>query len=74
MIRVVDGKSDAPGPLDEQARAMLERILAHKPFAIGIIYESAASSDFMTLPPGDMMERGIADWIGDNFPRKPDDE
>jgi hypothetical protein len=73
MIRAVSA-IDTPGPLDEQARVLLERVLAQKPVVIGIVFQSANSSDMLTLPAADMVERGIADWMQDNFPRKGEDE
>lgn len=65
MIRIVKQDGDTPevGPIDREARALLERVLAQKPLAIGIVWESADTTDFQVVPSIDCVRRGLAEML-----------
>ena len=63
MTLQVVGKDVEKGPLDDAARALLEKILALKPLAIAIVYETAVMRDFDCIPNLEMIQNGLASTI-----------
>lgn len=61
-LRVVGTEGD-PGPLDAEARALLERILTLRPLALVILYETPNMRDFDCLPNLEILQNGIAETI-----------
>lgn len=62
-LRVVSDGSDGTGPLDAEARALLERILALKPLALVIVYETPVMCDFDCLPNLEILQNGVAETV-----------
>ena len=65
MIRVVGGKEDeGPGPIDQEARELLERVLLKRPLVLGIVWEAGSNVDFVCVPPLESVAYGLAKIAG----------
>lgn len=62
-LRVVSDGGDGAGPLDAEARALLERILTLRPLALVIVYETPEMCDFDCLPNLEILQNGAAETI-----------
>lgn len=62
-VRLVGNDATDKGPLDDEARALLERILALRPLALCIVYETAVMRDFDCLPKLELIENGLGATI-----------
>jgi hypothetical protein len=56
------------GPIDAEARAMMERVLARRPLAIMVIYETAKTIDFDLHPRLELLRDGFATWAAESLP------
>lgn len=64
-LRAIDAPETDKGPLDDAARALLERILALRPLALAIVYETAVMRDFDCLPNLEMLHNGLEKTVAE---------
>ena len=60
-LRAVD--VPAAGPIDADLRAMIERVIARRPLAAMILFETAADLDFDHVPRMDTTRLGFLAWV-----------
>lgn len=63
MTLQIVGQEAEKGPLDDAARALLEKILALRPLALVIVYETAVMRDFDCIPNLEMIQNGVASTV-----------
>ena len=51
------------GPIDAELRAMLERVIARRPLAAMIVFETAGDFDVEAVPKLESVRRGLVDYI-----------
>ena len=59
ILSIVTGQEKAPGPIDAEARTLLDRVLEHKPLTVGIVWQNATSAGFWVYPPIPALYKGL---------------